>query len=444
MDLIPYNEWTMECDETNVGRCIEDYLISKGYRHISAAPGACFFFGEHAVVHGQPAVLMPIPLYTYVGVRERPRHSDTLIDFYEILLRREDDCATFGSIRIDTEIRGHVGAVFESFEQKIGKSPDNLSIAVMSEVPPYAGLNGSGSFVAATIVGLGVELGLVEWKEISNDLQRMKMADLAQKPEITDSLFPAMWSAEKVFHGPDGSGAGVWASLVGANDGIPLLYLKFSDSRIFSCSLGDIVDKNMKSHLRDMLWGQYGFCLLDTRVQRRTSGVLGVSSKGETFSLRSSSIGAFVRKAFSTFQNLPEDYSLSLKSPLLRFLMEDTQSIVKRTKQNIWKILGTISLYGANFFVNCDFQRFSQMANLNQSILHFAGFSIPEIDRICDLARSHNVTAKLTGAGCGGHVVGFGKAHAVESLSGDVKDYPTTFLSTKNLEKFVHPVRVLR
>ncbi|MCI4348375.1 MAG: hypothetical protein L3J97_07155, partial [Thermoplasmata archaeon] len=39
---------------------------------VARAPGKCILFGEHAVVRGQPEVLLGIDVYTQVAVRAAP------------------------------------------------------------------------------------------------------------------------------------------------------------------------------------------------------------------------------------------------------------------------------------------------------------------------------------------------------------------------------------
>ncbi|MGC2034106.1 MAG: hypothetical protein WA761_01520, partial [Thermoplasmata archaeon] len=90
------------------------------------APGKCILFGEHAVVHGRPELLLAIDLYLQVIVREGSA------------LRLNGDPTA-------PESNPYLGAGLERFHR--GSAP--LELTVTSRIPRAAGLGSSAAFCAA-------------------------------------------------------------------------------------------------------------------------------------------------------------------------------------------------------------------------------------------------------------------------------------------------------
>jgi mevalonate kinase len=100
------------------------------------APGKCILFGEHAVVHGRPELLLAIDLYLQVIVREGSA------------LRLNGDTTA-------PQSNPYLGAGLERFHR--GAAP--LELTVTSRIPRAAGLGSSAAFCAALAANLGSAAG---------------------------------------------------------------------------------------------------------------------------------------------------------------------------------------------------------------------------------------------------------------------------------------------
>ncbi|MCI4346592.1 MAG: hypothetical protein L3K07_07580 [Thermoplasmata archaeon] len=98
---------------------------------VARAPGKCILFGEHAVVHGGPELLLAIDLYTQVSIR----------------------AASALSLNGDKDPRAHhpyLGPALDRF----GPVPPDLEIRSVSRIPRAAGLGSSAAFVSALAAAL--------------------------------------------------------------------------------------------------------------------------------------------------------------------------------------------------------------------------------------------------------------------------------------------------
>jgi mevalonate kinase len=103
---------------------------------VARAPGKCILFGEHAVVHGGPEILLAIDLHTQVSIRS----------------------AAALSLNGDRDPRAHhpyLGPALDRF----GPLPPNLEIRSVSRIPRAAGLGSSAAFVAALSAALAASGG---------------------------------------------------------------------------------------------------------------------------------------------------------------------------------------------------------------------------------------------------------------------------------------------
>jgi mevalonate kinase len=96
------------------------------------APGKCIIFGEHAVVHGEPELVMAIDLHTQVGLAVGA----------EVTLNRDPRAAA-----ANPYLKTALGRMWPD-----GKP---LAITATSRIPRSAGLGSSAAFVAALGAGLG-------------------------------------------------------------------------------------------------------------------------------------------------------------------------------------------------------------------------------------------------------------------------------------------------
>ncbi|TVR03636.1 MAG: mevalonate kinase [Deltaproteobacteria bacterium] len=146
---------------------------------LRSAPGKVLLLGEHAVVHGEPALAAALELA--VEIRHEPGNAT---------LRLRDSGGG-----LDTR-PGHpdrVGRALEAILQALPPEAGSGELTVRSSIPPGAGLGSSGALCAA----------LVRVLEAAHDLQLDPMQRLT-----------AALAGERVFHG-NASGLDPAASLFG-------------------------------------------------------------------------------------------------------------------------------------------------------------------------------------------------------------------------------------
>lgn len=105
---------------------MRDVIPAHDLPSAARAPGKCILFGEHAVVHGKPELLLAIDLYAQVGVRPAP----------ELLLNGHRSGA-----------RGH--RYLQSALARLWAGEVPIDVTVASRIPKASGLGSSAAFVAA-------------------------------------------------------------------------------------------------------------------------------------------------------------------------------------------------------------------------------------------------------------------------------------------------------
>jgi len=249
----------------------------KKFDVVARASGSVSLSGSHTVVFGQPALWMPISLYTFVAVRESPPTSDSLGQQAkgEIENIRKFE-RTFGGQKSEEEDikKVKVGEkrryclssplIDEDHLDKINKLVedhfDDLDRAyefyTISEVPPSSGLGGSGSLAVALSLALHkfyneitpeqltlIDQWLSSWSKGAGLYnERTNLADRKSCPskikdqdgvrvkapgasETYEKIRILAWKIENVLHGVS-SGAAIHASMVGG-PGHPYLYTPY-------------------------------------------------------------------------------------------------------------------------------------------------------------------------------------------------------------------------
>lgn len=106
---------------------------------VARAPGKCILFGEHAVVQGQPEVLLAIDVYAQVALRAAP----------------------------EWRLNGHAGPVANhkyllAARQQLWSGGPPLDVTVVSRIPKGSGMGSSAAFVAGLAAALGAAKGGVD------------------------------------------------------------------------------------------------------------------------------------------------------------------------------------------------------------------------------------------------------------------------------------------
>jgi mevalonate kinase len=111
---------------------------------LARAPGKCIVFGEHAVVHGRPELVLAIDLPVQVTLQRAPATQ----------------------LNGDPDARATNPYFREALERYWTDGPP-ISVRVQSRVPRAAGLGSSAAFTAALVAGLAAAQGGVTRRELA-------------------------------------------------------------------------------------------------------------------------------------------------------------------------------------------------------------------------------------------------------------------------------------
>ena len=112
------------------------------------APGKCILFGEHAVVHGQPELLLAIDLHTQVTIARSVQ----------------------GSTRLNADPAAReTNPYFRRALERRWTSGESLDVTATSRIPRSAGLGSSAAFVAGLTAGLSTLSGPVPTETLAQD-----------------------------------------------------------------------------------------------------------------------------------------------------------------------------------------------------------------------------------------------------------------------------------
>lgn len=138
---------------------------------IARAPGQVFFYGEHAVVYGHPALAGAIDLYT--EVQAKLRRDD------QILIKSPVGWAKAKLSRAGVRLPGarlkYVGKALELVFEELGRRR-GLELRITSSLIPRSGLGSSSAVCVATIASTAAALGA--------RLPKPRVQELAFKAEL--------------------------------------------------------------------------------------------------------------------------------------------------------------------------------------------------------------------------------------------------------------------
>jgi|GEM_PF-6793509 len=193
------------------------------------APGGFFFFGEHAVMYGHPAVYKAIPLYLYVGLKRTYNNDIVFDEYYELKFEFEspERPRKINNIEPLSDNRKRDA----TYTTKLLLEALNLrgySITIMSEIPSLCGLDCAGAFSAAIssaifLYNLDIAKEIVR-KWVKLDTTQMNSERLEKDWKEFDKVFRLAWKIESLFHDFGSSGAGVMNAFLGSPDGLPIFF----------------------------------------------------------------------------------------------------------------------------------------------------------------------------------------------------------------------------
>lgn len=161
----------------------------------ASAPGQVFFFGEHSVVYGKPAIGAAIGLRTRVTAERR---KDNLVRI------RSENFGNFeGRVNRDGSIRpnreGDFGKLkyavktVEHFFRRFGTTGTGVELSISSQVPPRSGMSSSTALLVSELAALGAAFdagvkreGLFE---LAIPIQREIHGGAASGTEIIPSVY---------------------------------------------------------------------------------------------------------------------------------------------------------------------------------------------------------------------------------------------------------------
>ncbi|WP_047980539.1 mevalonate kinase [Ornithinibacillus contaminans] len=144
---------------------ITDKLITAEKNGIGIAHSKLILIGEHAVVHGQPAIAIPFPL---VGVESVIEHKPGSITFDSTFYQGPMDSAPLA-------LEGIVNSIHATL-QYLGLPKRDMLIRVTSSIPPGKGL-GSSASVAIAIIRSLFSYAQVDYTE----QELLQFANIAEK-----------------------------------------------------------------------------------------------------------------------------------------------------------------------------------------------------------------------------------------------------------------------
>ena len=195
---------------------------------VVSCPGAFFWAGEHAVLHGGISLWQHIPLRVYVGIeplRHSPRPRGIVLGEREgdhIMYNLLQDKFELASFIYDEEFRKAPSIVHKlgSIIDRLGLKKQSFIIRTLHELRPVMGCNWSGAFSTA-LVGAVLQHNKLLNAHVIDQWKRQPVCKLIED-ELFDTCHRASWVLETALHGGKASGYGTFASLVAST--VPVFY----------------------------------------------------------------------------------------------------------------------------------------------------------------------------------------------------------------------------
>ena len=390
---------------------------------IVAFPGAFFFIGEHAVMYGQPALYMSIPLYVFTGIKKSE------VEGINIEMWQTDPKSKLCKKLIwEINQKEETQQCIENILKREFIEPRYHIFALM-QVPPRCGLDSSGAFSAGVSVILGMLMGYISEEKVW-EWQNSNLSEL-KKDEEFNKTFEIAWEIDQTIQ-KGSSGIGPFISLIGVRDEPVVYFLVENEER---------AKREWFAYLLSELYGE-------DEIKWLKKAPIALIYSGETAltresldKLRSSSYNASqnilpfskrLLKRQEIFEKIKE-IATPLQSVLISEINKNREQYIRTARINIdelirelgkenrkynisdyilsrvLSILGGFSLICiSNFKTSSDKEYVVKMMNVYQWVLDSLNLSTPKINEICRVFQKENgIGAKLTGSGCGGDVVVF-------------------------------------
>ena len=396
---MPQESWLLELEST--------------YEAVVKAPASCFLIGEHAVLHDKSAIVIPIPLYLYLGMSLTQDKGLTLSN-RSISRDPESDCRqdlTYKSEHQDDMLLQRIySIIFEHFRDKWHKHIGGITIGTRSDIPVKCGLGSSGAFSAAMSMAAHF-LILPEAKQDIREFQKESTSRLISD-NVFNSVFQLAWSLEEGYSRKS-SGCAPFASLVGSTDQLPLIYsaINIESRQVYARRMSEILSPQDVLQVRDMLWRSSGFALVFSGQERSRS-------TDQLVSKTDARTGKFLSdiRSLSNRLNLGEHIS-GLPSDLS--YLQNVALAERDVDRSFWDVFGLIFISSLRSLIWAHSGDLERSINSAQSLFALLEVDIPSLEDFATKCRNCDVACKITGWGQGGDVLLFGERHQIMNCTAD-------------------------
>lgn len=205
-------------------------FFADGYEYVVRAPAVCYLVGDFDSIFGYPALIQPLPLFSYVGIAtgenglrvDGVRVADENVDCYDrrsgLKLPKPDV-----SVPIEDDERSLIWSTIQDALTR--EAPRGLRLKNLSMIPTRCGLAASSAFGAAVALATLLLSDAEAVTSLLGQMKRPKEAPIDTRDPCFVRAYKLAWAIENIFEGGASSGGGVFASIVGSPDGFPLIYI---------------------------------------------------------------------------------------------------------------------------------------------------------------------------------------------------------------------------
>ncbi len=182
---------------------------------VVSAPGAFYWFGDHADRYGEIGVKQKVPLRAYVGLEPTNGQAWTFGDSRYFVPSEQ----SFRSMSRQTPRLRRVSAMLQDWARQHGIA-QAYRVRIITEIPVSCGL----SSWAAVSASLAAAVFLKAKRFRADEVSRWSATPLSQLTghHSFDQLFRLSWKIEALFNADASSGCGVFAALVDSS--FPIIY----------------------------------------------------------------------------------------------------------------------------------------------------------------------------------------------------------------------------